>query len=410
MKLFFRLIAVLAVFVVGFSIVSCFTMAEDFLYSAVLNYPDELIERNMKTLDPDSSYSKRSAVLMTLLGDEEKMEELSTKYSAIVSWVLRSKRDNVVEASLLTENDPVRIFLAYPSSRYYESGEKHPVIFFAHGGGFTTQDFSVYESLVRRLANMTDCVVLFYEYRLAPKHKFPAAVNDTYAVYKWLMNDDIADCYGLDNSNVIFFGDSSGGNLISGLTIRIAENKERNARGVLLLYPSVDVTERLNYSRMAFSGIEDPNRYYVTSLKYLNYVLGAYLESKEDAYKPYASPLVMLQGLMQVEGWDNPMKEYAAKLELPLNLPEHLIAIPEIDTLKDEGKSYFALLKAFGVKADMKEYSGMFHGFLMTNAFVGKSNECLNDCVSFINRVLEPYRQKSTTYSETFEVSTVPVQ
>ena len=410
MKLFFRLISVLAILIACLSAASCYTMAEDFLYSTVLGYSDELVEKNMKTLDPDSSYSKRSAVLMTLLGDEEKMKELNTKYSSLIDLFLRSKRDNVVEATLLTETDPVRIFLSYPNSRYYESGEKHPVIFFAHGGGFTTQDFTVYESLVKNLTNMTDCVVLFYEYRLAPKNKFPAAVNDTYAVYKWLMDDDAVDCSGLDNSNVIFLGDSSGGILISGLTIRIAENKERKARGVLLLYPSVDVTERLNYSRIVFSGIEDPNRYYVTSLAYLNYVMDAYLENAEDAYKPYASPLVMLQGLMQVKGWDNPMKKYAAKLDLPLDLPEHLIAIPEVDSLKDEGKSYFALLKAFGVKAEMKEYSGMFHGFLMTNAFVGKSRECLDDCVSFINRVLEPYRPKDVTYSETFEVSTVPVE
>ena len=405
-----RTFAVLLALASVMCVVSCITMAENLLYSSVVGYSSDQIERNMRTLDPDASYSKRASVLMKLLGDEKKMEELNDRYSGLVDAVLRSKRDNVVEASLLTEDDPVRIFLTYPKRRKYKPYEKYPVMLFSHGGGFTGQDFSVYENLVSRLADKIDCVVAFYEYRLAPEHKFPAAVEDTYAVYKWLMDDDVAECYGFDNDNFVFFGDSSGGNLISGLVIRIAENKEKKAKGVLLLYPSVDVTDRLNYSRVAFSGIEDPSRYYVTSLSYLSYVMKAYLNDPEDAYKPYASPLVMLQGMMNVKDYDNPLAKYAPKLELPLDFPEHFVAIPEIDTLRDEGKAYCALLKAYGVDVQMKEYPGMFHGFLMTNAFIGRSGDCFDDCVAFADRVLKPNRYSSISSSEEFYVSSAEIE
>ena len=104
--------------------------------------------------------------------------------------------------------------------------------------------------------------------------------------------------------------------------------------------------------------------------------------------KPYASPLIMLEGLIESPGFENQFAPYKARLSLPLkNFPEHLICVAEIDTLRDEGKMYYALLRIFGAEATLHEYPGMFHGFAMANVAFAQSQQCMDDCVEFINKI-----------------------
>ena len=393
-----------------FLCLSCISFVEDIGYLSILGYNQETIANNMKTLDPVASYSKRSSVLVTLMGDNDKAEELSEKYASLINSVLLSDRINTVKTNLVSDEVYIDLYLVYPTITRYSAGLKFPVILFAHGGGFTGQDYSVYESLTKNLAEATQSVVLFYEYRLAPEYKYPAAVHDTYNVYKWLKNSEIAECFRLDNQNVVFFGDSSGGTLIEGLSLRLAEEGEKKPNGIVLIYPCLDLTDRLNFSKIAFSGMDDKKRYFVTSLDYLSWVKKMYLEKPSDAYERYASPLIMLEGLIDVDGFDNPMSKYKLKLTPPLDLPEHYIAVAQVDSLRDEGKTYNALLNTFGVKSKCKEYSGMFHGFLMASSFLSKARECFDDIVEIINRWLNT-KQRISEYShigEEFYVSTSP--
>ena len=376
----------LVLFPIVFLLSSCVTIMTDVLTTMFTGKSSANIERRMKTLDPTSSYSKRSALFLSILEDDALMQKLEESFPDIVDSVLNEDRPNIENVVIKYDDVEINSYLVFP--RDYSKLRTYPVILYSHGGGFIAWDFTKFKSFVGSIADATQSCVLFYEYRLAPEFKFPCAVNDTFEVYKWLLDDENVKDYNIDNKNVLFMGDSSGGNLVAGLSIRLAENKMPNAKGLCLLYPSLDVSDNLNFSRIAFSGLEEPKRYYVTSMEYLSGVKNAYLEKSEDAYLPYASPLIMLEGLIEVEGFANPFEKYKTSLTPPLPLPPHFICVADVDALRDEGKTYYALLKIFGVEAKAKVYKGMFHGFAMMGAGIYKAEECMNDCFEFINSTL----------------------
>ena len=373
----------LILFLFGFS--SCISMLTDIGVSSILGYSSSMIDNNMKTLDPDASYTKRASTFLTLMGDEAKMQELAENNPGIVDAVLGSKRDQNKKVIITTPDYEMPAYLVYPDE--IKDDKLYPVIMFSHGGGFELWDFSKYESFCANLANKCDAVVFFYEFRKAPKFKFPYGVNDTFEAYRWIINDANCALWNLDSSRIVLAGDSSGGNFMAGLSIRILEEGLKSPCGVLLLYPSLDVSRSFNYSRLAFSGLEEGAPVFVDDFRYLVSVSNKYLEKPEDAYKPYASPLIMLEGLLEVDGFDNPYKDYKAKLSLPLQLPEHLICVPQVDSLRDEGKMYHAMLRILGAKSTLIEYKGMFHGFTLADIAFYQAEECINDSADFINRL-----------------------
>ena len=370
---------------------SCVSMITDIAADALVDLSPGEVREYQKTLDPYAELSKRSAIILMTATNPEKLWKLQSKAPKGIENVAKPNYTNVATFTIPSfDGYEINCYVMYPKG--YKENKLYPCIFFSHGGGFSTGDFNSYNYFCRKFANNTDSIVFFYEYRLAPQYKFPYGVDDTWSVYTYLIdpkNKEEMEAYQIDTSKIVLLGDSSGGNFSSGLVIRLKENNLPLPKGVMLLYPAVDVSENLNYSKLAFGGVgTDSAHKYFTSMKYLSSVMNDYLEDpKVDAYKPYASPLIMLMGLLEVEGWDNKYKDYKAKLELPLDyFPPHFIVLPEVDALRDDGKMYDAVLKILGAESTYKEYPGMMHVFTMFDGFVGGASNSMDD---ISNKIIE---------------------
>lgn len=111
------------------------------------------------------------------------------------------------------------------------------VLLYLHGGGYSAGSFASHAPLAAHLGRATGRRVLFPEYRLAPEHRFPAAVDDTRAVWRWLTTDG-----GVDAASVIVAGDSAGGGLALGLLHRLRDDDEDVPAGGVLISPFLDCT------------------------------------------------------------------------------------------------------------------------------------------------------------------------
>lgn len=209
-----------------------------------------------------------------------------------------------------------------------------PLLVFFHGGGWTVGDLDSYDSLCRTLANNAGCAVLSVDYRLAPEHPFPAAVDDAYAATSWARRH--APDLGIDAARIAVGGDSAGGNLAA-VTAILA--RDRGAPALvyqLLVYPATDQgSERPSWQQFG--------RGYLLELESIRYFQNKYLRHARDYDDWRASPL----------------------LRHDLNgLPPALIITAGFDPLLDDCVAYARQLRAAGVEVEYRCFDGMVHGFL----------------------------------------------
>ena len=217
-----------------------------------------------------------------------------------------------------------------------------PVMVYYHGGGFVIADTKVYEASPRALANMAKAVIVAVDYHRAPEHKFPAAPNDAYAAYQWVL-EHAKEING-DPARVAVGGESAGGNLATVVSMMARDKKIAMPVHQLLIYPVIndDMTTK-SYTTYA-------------NAKPLNKPMMAWFFKHYggDPKSPYALP----------------MKASSLK-----GLPSATIIAAEIDPLASEGKAYADRLKADGVSVAYKEYKGMTHEFFGMGAVVPAAKE-----------------------------------
>ncbi|MEG9194483.1 MAG: alpha/beta hydrolase [Archaeoglobales archaeon] len=230
--------------------------------------------------------------------------------------------------------------------RIYQQKPKSPVLVFYHGGGFVICNLDTHDSICRRIARLSNATVVSVDYRLAPEHKFPAAVVDAYDAAKWVA--DHGDEIEVDTGKIFVAGDSAGGNLATVVSIIARDNGEDFIKGQILVYPVVNLAgitrSWLEYSN--FGILFEEIMYWFTE---------QYLRSKEDALNPHASPIFADLG----------------------NLPPALIATAEYDPLRDEGELYGALMRKQGSSATVVRYNGTIHGFLNMYSFLDPGKELI---------------------------------
>ena len=226
------------------------------------------------------------------------------------------------------ESIPVRL--------YAPAGEGHPLLVFYHGGGWVVGDIETYDALCRALSNAADCAVLSIEYRLAPKHPFPAAVEDAYAALKWATN--YAAQINCDPSTIAVGGDSAGGNLAAAVTLMSRDRDGPEIAHQLLAYPSV-----ASPAVHEFPSYEENKEGYLLEGADIEWFLDHYLPKSVDYRHAYAAPLLA--------------REYSG-------LPPATVLTAGFDPLRDEGREYAARLEASGVAVEHHEYEGMVHGFV----------------------------------------------
>jgi acetyl esterase len=208
------------------------------------------------------------------------------------------------------------------------------LLVFFHGGGWTVGDLDSYDPLCRTLANEARCAVLSVDYRLAPEHPFPAAVDDAYAATVWASEN--AETLGVDAGLIAVGGDSAGGNLAA---VTAIQARDRGAPALvfqLLIYPATDqASERPSWQQFG--------RGYLLELESIRYCQNKYLRHAHDYVDWRASPLLR----HDLDG-----------------LPPALVITAGFDPLLDDCIAYVKHLQAAGVSVEHRCYDGMVHGFV----------------------------------------------
>ena len=224
-----------------------------------------------------------------------------------------------------------------------------PALVYFHGGGWVLGDLESHDHVCRALANSASCVVLSVDYRLAPEHKFPAAVHDSYAATVWIA--DHADDLGIDVSRIAVGGDSAGGNLAAVVSQIARDSGGPKLVFQLLIYPGTDMM-------MNLPSVDENADGPLLTKAAMHWFVDNYLNGEEDRTNPLASPLL------------------ASSLK---DLPPAFIITAECDPLRDEGEAYALRLEEAGVPVDVEQYEGMPHGFFSFGAVLDGGRRAFAD-------------------------------
>lgn len=341
----------IALFISLLFLTSCTTIKNEIIRIKLGVTREELRELK-KTADPDVVLSDGSALMVWAMN---RYANADGTYGERTDHPLTG--DRKVETVTLSSST---LWISYPKN--YNGEDVLPVIFFTHGGAYTASDYKTYQKLLGIFADRTNSVVFADDYSLAPEHKYPAAVNDVWEAYLFLLEHGSE--YNADCTRTVLMGDSAGGNFAAGLAIRAKTENVTEPVGVVLFYPSLSVYPVLLPSHMLFGGFD--GRKTMISRAVMQHTFESYLETMEDGLKPYASPLLMLEGALDTLDVPNLYASCAVEKDEDgtFVLPDHLIIVPEADSLRDEGVSYHAALTALGTNSTLSVYKGAIHGFL----------------------------------------------
>jgi acetyl esterase len=233
-----------------------------------------------------------------------------------------------------------------------------PALVYYHGGGWVIGDLDTHDVLCRELAHRAGCVVVAVDYRLAPEHRFPAAVDDCLAAARWVHAQ--AATLGIDPSRIALGGDSAGGNLATVTSIALRDNGGFLPRLQLLIYPGTDMRA------IAPSHGSNGQGYMLTSDS-ISYYRGHYLPDKADWTDWRASPLLQ----PELSG-----------------LPPAFVLTAGFDPLRDEGREYADRLSQAGVPTQYVCFERQIHGFITMGRAIDEANTAVALCAVALQRAL----------------------
>jgi acetyl esterase len=221
---------------------------------------------------------------------------------------------------------PVRVLVPLEPAR--------GVIVYYHGGGWVLGSIDEYDTMARKLAERTSCAVVLVEYRLAPEHRYPTAVDDSYATLEWAAKR-LSKIAGKEDVPLIVAGDSAGGNLAAVMALRARDRGGPPIALQVLIYPVTDA----DFDRPSYVNAE--NQLLLTRDAMI-WFWDHYTPEGSRRSEPDAAPL------------------HAADVS---GLPAAVVLTAEYDVLRDEGEAYTERLSTAGVPVDFKRHAGQMHGF-----------------------------------------------
>ncbi|WP_251554647.1 alpha/beta hydrolase [Neobacillus muris] len=236
---------------------------------------------------------------------------------------------------------PVRVY--YPKDKQ----SSYPALVYYHGGGWVVGNIETHDNVCRALTNLAKCVTISVDYRLAPEHKFPAAVEDSYAAVQYVYSH--AEEFQIDRARIAVGGDSAGGNLAAVVSNMAKEKSNLPICFQLLIYPST------NLGGEPTASMRENAEGYFLEKGTMEWFRDCYLNREEDKQSPLVSP--MLFGDFK-------------------GLPPALVITAEYDPLRDEGEDYANKLAAAGVEVEAVRY-GTIHGFVSMAAVLDSGKAAL---------------------------------
>jgi acetyl esterase/lipase len=214
-----------------------------------------------------------------------------------------------------------------------------PVIVYIHGAGWVFGNAHTHDRLVRELAVGAGAAVVFPEYSLSPEVRYPVAIEQNYAVARWVVTDGASK--GLDASRIAVAGDSVGGNMTAALTLMAKERGDVPLVQQVLFYPVTDAGfDTGSYHQFAEG--------YFLRRDAMQWFWDQYTTDPAQRAEITASPL-------------------RATVEQLADLPPALVITGEADVLRDEGEAYANKLRAAGVPVTAVRFQGIIHDFVMLN-------------------------------------------
>ena len=205
---------------------------------------------------------------------------------------------------------------------------ENKIFMFMHGGGYYRGSVAATRATVARISAEAKVKCLSIEYRLAPEHPFPAAIDDTYSAYQWLVNE------GISPKHIIVSGQSAGGGLCLALLLKIKENNISQPLGAVALSPWTDLSQ--SGKTMIKNEKIDP----VINKKYLDRFAKLYFPDLKNM-SHLASPIIGdLSGL-----------------------PDILIQVGSAETMLDDSTRFYEKAKKANVNAKLEIWENMFHGW-----------------------------------------------
>ena len=226
-----------------------------------------------------------------------------------------------------------------------------PIMMYFHGGGYVKGGLDETDAFCRRLARTTGNVVVSVDYRLAPEHPYPAALDDAYRCSLWAYQN--AGALGGTEDSFGVCGESAGGNLAAVICLLARSGQEIEISRQILLQPVVDFT-------LSFPSIGMPASECLVPREDLAWYYEEYYSGDTRDFR--VSPI------------------FADDLS---GLPPALIITAEHDTLRDEGKAYADRLESSGVTTQYSCYNGMIHGFLQMAGLVDEAQAAIDEISPF---------------------------
>lgn len=211
--------------------------------------------------------------------------------------------------------------------------EKLPCLVLFHGGGFVFRASKAHYQIAKEYAWRVPCKVVYADYRLLPKHRFPVAVEDCFATYQWTLAQ--AEKLRIDSERIYIGGDSAGGNLAIAVTLMARDRNLPLPKKEVLIYP---VTDRRMLTESMKKYVDTPVWNALLTAKMWKWYLG----NGEPAHIEYASPM---------------------EAETLKNFPATYMEVAEYDCLRDEGIEFANRLKEECVQVELHEVKQACHGF-----------------------------------------------
>ena len=299
---------------------------------AVLDELAALGPKPLETLTPAEARKQPGIgdAVKVLLKKQNKSLE-SEKVAAVKDIGIPDKASNI----------PARIYTPAGSGPF-------PVLVYWHGGGWVLADLNTYDASCRALCNAAECIVVSCDYRHAPEHPFPAAAEDAFTAYRWVIAN--AKTINGDVNRIAVAGESAGGNLAAGVALRARDEKHQAPIHQLLIYP---VTNN---------------------------------DMETESYKFYAEAKPLKRPMMKwffghyfsaergIAGNANAFPQRSAN---HTGLPSATIITAEVDPLRDDGKIYAATLEKADVKVIYRNFDGVTHEFFGLGAVVDTSKDAM---------------------------------
>jgi acetyl esterase len=233
-----------------------------------------------------------------------------------------------------------------------------PVLVYYHGGGWVIGDLDTHDVLCRQLCNLSGCAVVAVDYRLAPEHRFPAAVDDALAAARWVHAQ--AATLRVDPKRIAVGGDSAGGNLAAVVALAARDAGDLPIAFQLLIYPATD--QRRGWPSHAANG-----QGYLLTKDSMDYYHDHYLVDASHDLDWRASPLLHANHA---------------------KLPPAFVLTAGYDPLRDEGLQYAQALSAAGNRAALVNFERQIHGFIPMGRVIDEADVAVQLCAAQLRNEL----------------------